>query len=144
MSSPPPAPISGHFFWSDGTETHIANLFTDFASVPAGKGFLILVARYINPITLQEYSPKIGHWIGGRDHYYINAVGAGPNRLEYAIWDGNTSGSTRVTVYELSGFNTETSRLDVRANTFPNQRIWDGVLISDQQWETTRLRSLQF
>lgn len=144
MSSPPPAPMSGHFFWSDGSETHLTNLFTDFAQIPSGKGFLILVARYIDPVTLQELNPKIGHWLGGLDHYYINAVGAGPQKLEYAIWNGATTGGTRVTVYELNGYDIETARLDVRANTFPNQRIWDGVLVSDSQWETTRLRSLLF
>lgn len=144
MSTPPPAPMSGHFFWSDGSETHIANLFTDFAQIPRNKGFLILVARYIDPITLQEYEPKIGHWIGGRDHYYMNAVGAGPNKLEYAMWDGNTTGGTRVTVYELKGQNVEISRSDVRANTFPSQRVWDGVLVSDSQWESTLQRSRSF
>lgn len=144
MSTPPPAPMSGHFFWSDGTETHIANLFTDFASIPQ-KGFLILVARYIDPVTLQEYdNPKLGHWLGGHDHYYVGAVGAGPQNLEYAMWDGNTTGGTRVTVYELKGQDVETKRLDVRANTFPPQRIWDGVLVSDAQWESTVERSLLF
>lgn len=144
MSSPPPAAMSGHFWWSDGSETHITNLFTDFAQIPRNKGFLILVARYIDPVTLQEYEPKIGHWIGGRDHYYINAVGAGPNKLEYAIWDGNTTGSTRVTVLELGGYGIETKRLDVRASTFPNQRIWDGVLVSDTQWEETRVKARMY
>jgi len=144
MSSPPPAPMSGHFFWSDGTETHIANIFTDFASVPRGKGFLILVARYIDPITLQELNPKIGHWIGGRDHYYVNATGAGPNKLEYALWDDPVTGQTRTTVYELSGYGIETLRLNVRVNTFPAQSLWTGVLVSDQQWNTTQQRSLLF
>lgn len=143
MSSEAPAPMSGHFFWSDGTETHVANLFTDFASVPK-KGFLIGVFRYINPITLQELEPKIGHWIGGRDHYYFFGAGAGPNRVEYAMWDGNTTGSTRVTVYELRGYGVETSRVDVRANTFPSQRVWDGVLVSDAQWNQTVERSALF
>jgi hypothetical protein len=143
MSSPPPAPMSGHFWWSDGTETHVTNIFTDFAQIPK-KGFLIGVFRYIDPVTLQELEPKIGHWVGGRDNYYFFMAGAGPNRVEYAVWDGNTTGNTRVTVYELNGFNVETSRTDVRANTFPSQRVWSGVLISDSQWETTRLRSLEF
>lgn len=130
----------GTFFWSDGSETHVANLFTDFASIPK-KGFLILVARYIDPVTLIEYEPKIGHWIGGHDHYYVFGAGAGPQNLEYAMWDGNTTGNTRVTVYELKGYNTETSKLDVRANTFPSQRVWDGVLVSDTQWEETILKT---
>lgn len=144
MSGNQPAPMSGHFFWSDGTETHIANLFTDIDTVPTNKGFLILVARYIDPTTLQEYEPKIGHWIAGHDNYYVSITGAGPNNIEYAMWDNPVTGNTRVTVYQLIGQNVETKRENVKVNSLPSTRQYVGALVSDQQWNATVERSKLF
>lgn len=129
--------MRGHFIWSDLTETHV-NLFTEFAQIPTNKGFLILHAKYLDSQGTQTH---IGHWIGGKDHYYVSATGAGPNNLEFAMWNDPTTGNTRATVYELKGYGIETLRTDVRVNTFPNQRVYDGVLVSDSAWETARVRS---
>lgn len=132
MSSLPPAPMSGHFFWSDESETHIPNIFTDFASIPRNKGFIAACFRYLDPNTLQEYTnPKIGHFVSGMDHYYINAVGAGPQNIEYAMYNNPITGSTTTPVFELKGYGLETKRTAVKVNTFATQRIWDGVTVTD-------------
>lgn len=136
------SPMNAHFVWWDGSqlvETHINDILNNIDSIPAGvkNGFLILVLRYINPDTGQEYdNPKLGHFIAGRDHYYVNLRGNPVESVEYAVWDGNTTGNTRVNVYELTGENKEVKRTDVRANTFPNSRVFDGILVSDNDYAT--------
>ena len=137
MSSTSPQPMSGHFLWSDFTETHIPNLFTGFANVPRNKQLLILVARYIDPVTEQEIidnGAKIGHWIGGWDNYYVNSFGNPPHRIEYAQWNDPYNNSTQIAIYELKGYGMESSKT-VRANTLYNNRIWKGGLVSDTQWD---------
>lgn len=135
-------PMAAHFFWSDGTETHLSNIFTQWDQIPFEKGFLILVLRYLDPNTMQEYTnPKLGHWIGGMDNYYVAAVGAGPNNIEYASYN---AGTNRTTVYELRGQDLETSRLDVRVNTFPANRLFIGAQVSDAVFEEAVQRSLAY
>lgn len=138
MSSNPTRPMSGHFLWSDFTETHIPNLFTGFGNVPRNKLLLILIARYIDPVTEEELiinGAKIGHWIGGFDNYYVNSFGNPPQRIHYAYWDNPYNNNTRTTVYEIKGYGEETSTPDVRIGTFSNVRIWQGGLVSNPQWE---------
>jgi len=131
-------PMSGHFLWSDFTETHIVNLFTGFASVPKNKALLILVSRYIDPVTLQEITvdgAKVGHWIGGYDNYYVNSFGSPPTRIEYAYWNDPYTSNTRTTVYNLLGYGVETSTPNVRVGTFASTRLWKGGLVSNTQWD---------
>jgi hypothetical protein len=144
MSSLPPAPMSGHFFWSDETETHIANLFTDFAQIPRNKFFLAGMFRYLDPVTLQELNPKVGFTMSGMDHYYINAVGAGPQNLEYAMYNDPVTGSTTTTVYSVLGYAQETKRTGVRVNTFAAQRIWNGATVADDVMARVNARLWQF
>lgn len=137
------APMNAHFIWWNGTslqETHINDILNNIDQIPQGiaTGFLILVLRYINQSDGTELfgGIKLGHFIAGRDHYYVNLrPAANPESVEYAVWDGNTTGNTRVTVYELQGENIETKRIDVRANTFPNSRVFDGILVADAVYE---------
>ena len=142
MSQEPVQPMSGHFLWSDFTETHIPNLFTGFANVPRNKLLLILIARYIDPVTNEEIldnGAKIGHWIGGWDNYYFNSFGNPPTRVQYATWNDPYTNNTRTTVYELRGFGIEESIPNVRVGTFANTKIWKGGLVSDTQWEQAML-----
>lgn len=135
-------PMSGHFLWStkdvngNFEETHVANLFTDYGLVPK-KPLLILIARYIDPVTLQEIDQsgsKIGHFIGGHDNYYVAAFGNPPTRIDYAYWDNPVTSQTRTTVYELRGFGIETSRTGVRVNSFPSANLWTGGLVTNAEW----------
>lgn len=138
MSSEPVQPMSGHFLWSDFTETHIPNLFTGFTNIPRNKLLLILIARYIDPNTGQELinnGAKIGHWISGWDNYYVNSFGNPPQRIQYAQWNDPYTNNTRVTVYELKGYGIEEATTSVRVGTFANTRIWKGGLVSDEQME---------
>lgn len=136
--------MNAHFIWWDGSnlqETHINDILTNIDLIPQAiaSGFLILVLRYINPYTGTEdwNGVKLGHYIAGHDHYYVNIrPSANPESVEYALWTGNTTGTTRVTVYELRGENMEVKRLDVRANTLQNNRVFDGVLVSDSVYAT--------
>jgi len=135
--------MSGHFFWGDETETHVANIFTDFDQVPK-KGFVIAVFRYIDPVTLVEYEPKIGHILSGWDRYYVNAVGAGPERIEYARWNLPANNQTEVTVYEVRGFALETVRTGVKIANFATRNIWSGVEVADDVYGRILARSRLF
>lgn len=136
-------PMNAHFIWWDGNnlvETHINDILNNIDSIPPGvkSGFLILVLRYVNPADGTEYwdGIKLGHYIAGHDHYYANPIpAANPEYVEYAVWDGNTTGGTRVNVYELRGENKELKQTDVRANTFPAARVFDGILVADAVYE---------
>ena len=139
------APMNAHFVWWDGNnlqETHINDILNNIDSIPQGiaTGFLILVLRYVNRLkdgtTTEDFGGyKLGHFIAGHDHYYVNLRGNPVESVEYALWTGNTTGNTRVEVYELTGQNREIIRTDVRANTFPNNRVFDGVLVADSVYE---------
>ena len=138
------SPMNSHWVWWDGSqlvESHVNDVINNVSNIPAGvkNGFLILVLRYINPDTGTEdwNGVKLGHYIAGHDHYYVDfQPSANPERVVYAIWDGNTTGNTRVNVYELKGENVETRQENVRANTFPNSRVFDGFLVSDNDYAT--------
>ena len=135
--------MSGHFFWGDETETHVANIFTDFGSVPK-KGFITAIFRYIDPQTLVEYEPKKGHILSGWDKYYVNAVGQGPDYVEYARWNLPYNNNTLTTVYEIRGFGQETTRTGVKVGTFPNPAIWDGVTVADDVYNRIYARTKLF
>lgn len=141
------APMNAHFIWWDGSnlqETHINNILNNIDQIPEGiaSGFLILVLRYCDPITLEEINPKIGHWIGGRDHYYVNLrPPVNAESVEYAMWDNPVTGQTIANVFELQGFGIETIRQQIRVNTFPNNRVFDGIAVSDTIWEQARTMS---
>ena len=136
--------MNAHFVWWDGNnlqQSHINDVLNNIDSIPVGvkNGFLILVLRYINPDDGTENwdGTKLGHIIAGHDHYYVNLITEEQviAAVEFALWDGNTTGNTRVNVFELRGENRELKRTDVRANTFPNSRVFDGILVADAVYE---------
>jgi hypothetical protein len=139
------APMNAHFIWDDLSETHISNILHNIDQVPTSKGFLILVLRYCDPVTLEEYdNPKLGHTIGGMDNYYVNIIGNPVDTVEYAVWNNPTTGATRTTIYELRGKELEVKRLDVRVNTLSNSRKFVGALVSDAVMNQAFERSLDF
>jgi hypothetical protein len=142
---------NAHFVWWDGNslqESHINDVINNIDQIPQGiaDGFLILVLRYVNPETGQEYdNPKLGHWISGSDHYYVNLrPPVNPETVEYAHWNDPSPGNKEVTVYELKGQNLETKSLNVRINTFPNNRLFDGILVADATYNQALAIAYEF
>lgn len=125
--------MDAHIFWSDETETHLSNIFTQFADIPRNKFYIFGLFHYIDNNSQQQEigPPKLGHILGGWDHYYINATGAGPNNLEYAFWNDPYNNNTVVKVYELKGYAVETVRTNVKVGTLSTQRIWNGLTVAD-------------
>ena len=150
--------LNGHFVYWTGSalaEAHVNDIINNIDQIPVAvkSGFLILVLRYVNPDTGTELWPhgfaadtiKLGHFIAGSDHYYVNfQPAANPDHIEYSYWTGNTTGNTRVTIYELRGENLETKQTNVRANTLPNARIFDGFLVSDADYNTALAMAASF
>ena len=137
MSSTSPQPMSGHFLWTDFTETHIPNLFTGFANVPRNKLLLFLVTRYVDPATNEEIlfnGSVVGAYIHGFDNYYVNSFGNPPHKIQFAYWNDPYTSNSRTTLYDLTGYSMETSTPSVRIGTFPTTRIWKGGGVSDAQW----------
>lgn len=130
MATLPPAPMDGRFFWSDETETYVANMFTDFAQVPRNKGFITGLFHYLDPATNTPIGPPyLGFILTGWDKYYVNATGAGPQNIEYAMWNLPANNNTQVTVWSLTGYATETSRT-AKVGSFPANRIFDGATVT--------------
>lgn len=144
------APMNAHFVWWDGAnlqETHINDILNNINQIPSGiaNGFLILILRYVDPITGLEYNnPKLGHYIAGRDNYYVNLIGNPIDTVEYAVWDDPTTGNTRTNIYELRGQNIETKRTDVRVNQLANSRKYIGILVPDATYTQALAMAAEF
>jgi hypothetical protein len=131
------APMNAHIIWSNLGESHINNINRNIDNIPISKRVLLIVLRYCDPITLEEFNnPKLGHWISGLDNYYLNIDN--DNIVEYAIWNDNTD---MTTVYRLGGRYKESQRTDVNIDTLPKHRILIGKLVPDKRWDRVIKRS---
>lgn len=134
--------MSARIWWTDGTTNYYPNIFNSFASVPK-KSFLIALFKYLdNSGNETEY----GHILMGYDNYYINPQGSPPTLVEYGYWNNPTTSQTRTNVMELKGLAQETVKAGspIRVNTFPNNSIWTGGIVSDAVWEATVAAAQQY